>query len=451
MQAHLGSLNNIVGFDPRGVNNSGPDLSCFPGKKDTYNLYNRRLVKPVDSSSTSALVEQWAYAGAFGEWCNPIHNPSSKARYVNTVATATDMLHYVELAAEEKGQKKEDAKLWYYGASYGTVLGSTFAALFPDRIGRLILDGVADGEDYYQGKWQANIVDADAAVQSFFKDCFEAGKELCEFWDKSPEDIEKRFEAIIKDLTDSPITVTDRSFVQTPVVITMADFKAYLTKVPYDPIRWFPEFATVLTDLEKRNGGFFASITGAGISLDQCTLNEANPVQAETRYIIGCNDAGVRFNLSTINAWTDHVHLLVNQSRWLGEVWPNIALGCRSLDVSNHVPESQRFIGPPSAANTSAPILFISTKIDPVTPLTAAKKMAALFGGSGLLIQNNVGHASISAPSACSRHVIQRYFVNATLPDSGTVCEVDKVPFKAQRHENEGQGLSEALRKAHFL
>jgi pimeloyl-ACP methyl ester carboxylesterase len=74
-------------------------------------------------------------------------------KYANTVAVAYDMRHYIELRARSLGRAPEDAKHWYYGQSYGTILGQTFATLFPHRIERMILDGVSDTNDYYEGGW----------------------------------------------------------------------------------------------------------------------------------------------------------------------------------------------------------------------------------------------------------------------------------------------------------
>ncbi|KAF2794937.1 hypothetical protein K505DRAFT_303100 [Melanomma pulvis-pyrius CBS 109.77] len=445
----MAGLNNIVGFDPRGVNNSGPDLSCFPGRKNTINLYDPDFGKAVDVNSSTSLADTWARAGSVGEWCSAVHGANSSAKYANTIATATDMLHYAELAAEEKGEKKEDAKLWYYGASYGTVLGSTFATLFPDRIGRMILDGVVDGEDYYQGKWAANLPDSDAAIESFFKYCYEGGEKACAFWDESPEAIEARFTAVIEDLSVNPITVTDPNFVQRPAIVTITDFKTALVSVPYSPSAYFPFLAQVLAGLENRNGSLLATFSGEGARIDECsTDDESNAQQIEPRYYIACNDANDRFNLSTIEAWTEHVDTLVDESKYLGEAWAaGTAINCRSLKV--YSPESQIFTGVPSSNHTSTPILFIGNTLDPVTPLRAAKKMSGLFAGSRLLTQNSVGHCSVAATSSCTIGYMRKYFDDASLPDEGTICEAEQVPFKSD--VTEAHLAIAGLRKRHHV
>ena len=37
-----------------------------------------------------------------------------------------------------------DEKLNYFGASYGTYIGATYAGLFPKKVGRMVLDGAVD-------------------------------------------------------------------------------------------------------------------------------------------------------------------------------------------------------------------------------------------------------------------------------------------------------------------
>ena len=43
-------------------------------------------------------------------------------------------------------------KLQYWGFSYGTLLGETFAAMYPHLVGRMALDGVVDSDRHYAGK-----------------------------------------------------------------------------------------------------------------------------------------------------------------------------------------------------------------------------------------------------------------------------------------------------------
>lgn len=61
------------------------------------------------------------------------------------------------------------AKLWSNGISYGTVLGVTFASLFPSHIRHIILDRVMDANNYYSIQWTTNLAQANEAVESFFK------------------------------------------------------------------------------------------------------------------------------------------------------------------------------------------------------------------------------------------------------------------------------------------
>lgn len=64
---------------------------------------------------------------------------------MGTAFVARDMMQIVDAL-------KEDGLLRYWGVSYGTVLGATAVAMFPDRMDKVILDGVVNAEEYYENK-----------------------------------------------------------------------------------------------------------------------------------------------------------------------------------------------------------------------------------------------------------------------------------------------------------
>jgi hypothetical protein len=57
--------------------------------------------------------------------------------------------------------------------------------------------------------------------------------------------------------------------------------------------------------------------------------------------------------------------------------------------------------------------------------------MVKRFGGARLLVQDSVGHASMSSTSECTYGVLKRYYSEtADLPEEGTRCKADRVPFR---------------------
>jgi pimeloyl-ACP methyl ester carboxylesterase len=368
LQQIVGTAYNIIGFDPRGVNNSGPNLSCFPGgEHGTSRLYGNPTI--LDVNDAKSYSEVYAKAAAFGEFCTKAHSgPNGTAQYANTVATANDMRHYTELLAKSKGEDPQKSQLWYYGVSYGSALGTTFASLFPDRVGRVIVDGILDVENYYRGKWE--LPDADKAFRSFFQTCYDAGQNgTCAFWATSPAAIEARYNTVVANLARNPIPVV----LETPAIATVSDLKQLIAQAAYDPIILFQIVAQVLAELERRDASTLASFMSLGRRTGECTPGP-DAYDNEPRLLIACTDANGRFNLSTYDGWVDYANDFIKQSQFLGESWASYtSVQCHKLNIKP--PKSQVFEGSPGANWTSNSLLFISSAVDPVTPLRAAQKL----------------------------------------------------------------------------
>lgn len=353
----LGTSYNLIGFDPRGVNNSGPSLSCFPDDPASEKLFASQFKRPIDSKSPESIAREFEIVGAWGDWCSNVHRNDS-AKYANTVATARDMLNYAEKKAVAEGKKPEEAKLWYWGVSYGTVLGSTYAALFPNRVGRLILDGVVDVDTYYQGAW-GGLSQSDEAILSFTKACQAAGKEKCVFYSPTADEIAKRMRDVLQDLQKDPVPVTDPSISPVPMLVTYEDLVFTLFAGVYSPPKTFPILAQIFAELEHRNGSSLA-----------LAVQAQPPTGLNYGGLIACMDnikvPGV-YKITTMEMWEQHIQDVNNQSSWAGDAWASVALLCQKMDIVP--PTSQQFLRKPSANETSFPILFIGNTVDPITPI----------------------------------------------------------------------------------
>ncbi|KAL5450896.1 hypothetical protein PMIN06_006417 [Paraphaeosphaeria minitans] len=445
----LGDEYNIIGMDPRGINNSGPLLDCFDGKPWLRDYYYYGLVyNDVNPRSGVSISKYYEASGTFGTWCTQYLNKTAK--YANTPATARDMLQYAELLAESQGKPRKDAKVDFYGASYGTVLGTTFAALYPDRVGKFLLDAVVDGDDYYHGSWSQNLLQADASVESFFETCSKAGP-LCAFYrnGSTASDIKQRFDAILSDLEEDPIPVNDPLFVQFPTVVTHIDVRGLIQTAVYNPPVYFPLLAIVADGLEHRNGSLAAALTTKGVApTSECDYLPGG-TGTETvlpKQVIACNDNNKSFDGSE-DALFDFFAEQKNISTYLGDTWPlAVVPQCRLLDITP--PKSQIFPGF-KKINTSTPILFADNVLDPVT--SSAELMSGYFEGSAILLQDAVGHGLVVTSSNCTSSYVQKYYKTGELPPRNITCETEFDAFpQTTRLKKRGLESHNPILRRHF-
>ena len=141
-----------IGVDPRGVGASRPALSC-DGK---YFSYDRPPYEPKLDLVRKAWMERAeGYAADCGTSAAASLLPHLKS--IDTIADFESLR--VALGVD---------KVSYYGFSYGTYLGQLYASLHPDRIDKMVLDGVIDANQ----SWYVGNLKQDPAFEKVIKKFF---------------------------------------------------------------------------------------------------------------------------------------------------------------------------------------------------------------------------------------------------------------------------------------
>lgn len=266
-----GKYFDIISFDPRGVNNTTPALKCYPDAFNQQSWLLRYLDYGLLWDSESVIGMEWAKFEAQGASCAKESGDGEMVRFVNTAQVVEDMVALVEahgewraeearknisiqphLSAAQKNEiiertswEKGLEPLQYWGLSYGTLLGSTFAAMHPSRSHRIVLDGVLEPEDYYAGTRLKNLQDSDMIITKFCEYCFLAGPEKCPLWTgTSGKDVEERFERTMMGLKTDPIAVAVVG--RGPEVVGFGDMYLWMLTgmfiVPHNPVQSWNTF-----------------------------------------------------------------------------------------------------------------------------------------------------------------------------------------------------------------
>ncbi|KAF2814581.1 uncharacterized protein BDZ99DRAFT_434284 [Mytilinidion resinicola] len=459
---------DIIGFDPRGINNTTPTISCFPNSFSRQSWITQADAEGMLGSSDVSFNWNWRRARALAEGCSkelakPLYGNEPLGEHVNTAPVARDMVEIIERHAEwreAEGEKEQDEldrntgfdpdqpiivrtkwnqgieKLQYWGFSYGTLLGATFAAMYPDKVHRVVLDGVVDADSYYYGYWDSNLWDSDEIYMKFFEYCFEAGPDLCPFHDpQGSAAMRITYETLLTKIWNNPLAIPGNEE-RGPEIITWTDVKIITKTALYQPLGYFYILAELLADLTRGDGSKFAAFkqgerTCSGCPLQEC--QEAGPYSRECMITdwdgvdassaVLCTD-GIFLGDIDEEGFKEYWQTLKNQSHAMGDYWARTRLSC----VGWNNTAKWRHPGP-FAGNTSHPILWISNTLDTVTPIRNGQKMKDQFPGSVLLEQNCQGHCSFTAPSICTAKAVRSYFQTGALPPPNTLCEADVKPF----------------------
>ncbi|KXX80382.1 Carboxylesterase B [Madurella mycetomatis] len=404
----LGDAFHLVGFDPRGVNQSVPLASCYPSAEARQELSPVRAKKVVEDSG-----ELWAWSRNLAQACADTMGPH--AAYINTPQTAADM----NLILDALGQRD----LYYWGLSYGSLLGQTYATMFPERAKRVVIDGVMNQFDWYEKllDWEM-MVDTDELFAGFLSECIKAGSEDCALAEEA-ETEEELFELLVNEvgkLRDDPTSVYLGSSVHGVLDFWEVWFRGIFLGL-YRPANW-QELAKNLALLLRGNA------TEAFLAYGQ----QPWATSSDSLNLISHNDG----TSGPANWPTDRTGLVEqllsyfnNQSLFNGFFYDFFF-----AKQAWTIPRTHPYV-PQRRVKTAHPLLILSTTYDPVCPLVSARSANDVFEGSRIVEVKGYGHCSLALPSMCVTQHVREYLTEGKLPSENVQCEPDGKPYFSNPQE----------------
>ena len=336
---------DLVGFDPRGIRRSTP-LRCF-GSLDEVGA----ALAPFPFPYTHAQERVWARADhAIATACAKNAGPIIDHMSTANVARDLDLLR----------QAVGDSKLTYYGISYGTYLGETYANLFPEKVRALVLDAVVDPVGWSTGRGDEartlpafirlhNDASTHEVLQQFFKLCDQGGAN-CPFSGGAAA----RFRKLARRVLDDPVELVNGFVVGYPELI------GFTLDVLYWPSLW-PLLARSLERLERRSNrvAATAAVTELQSKLEQLRAADKyhNFVEGQTSVI--CTDTA---NPSSDEAFSAAARASDREFGYFGRPWAWLTSICTQWPGV----DQDRFTGP-FTRRTANPVLLINNTYDPAT------------------------------------------------------------------------------------
>ncbi|OJD19674.1 hypothetical protein AJ78_00406 [Emergomyces pasteurianus Ep9510] len=427
----LGGQYNLIGFDPRGTGRTLP-FSCGLNWTEAPSAANLRRRNGVAHQDLITMFNGggWDDSTYVAEKCYEAQK--SKGSFLSTAFVARDMVRIVDSLGE-------DGKLKFWGASYGTLLGQTFAAMFPERVDRMLLDSVVDGKDYMEGFWLRALEDTEKSLNGFFSSCISAGPDLCALAnlngpDTTPEWLLSALNSAIEYLLANPLTAPPSlvPFVWNPTPATnlLTTIKAFIFTQLYHASR-YPDMSAVLYLVLTQN--FTAILQPLPPDSQPSPMPSTLPwnlAAPDHFWGTACTDAS--FRASNPNEMDPLVREQTEVSGmadgFIGKTWP-----CAQWKMT----AAERYTGP-FKAKTNFPILFINGKYDPCTPFRSAQSASEGYEGSVLLTHGGHGHKFFRHPSICTAKAVRSYFVDGKLPKKGAFCKADVGAFEVLGTGGEG-------------
>ncbi len=437
---------DIVGFDPRGTGASTPPVRCAATSEEAASLLNPTFpLNPVQEATAANKAAQ----GAAG--CKA---SATIATRMSTANVARDL----ELLRRAVG----DAKLSFLGFSSGTLIGETYANLFPATTRALALDGTIDPLRFTAGRSSTeaaqplderlkSYVGTDEAVTGFLAACA-AAPGTCSFASPSAStatQLRAKFKALLARIRANNGVTVDLG--DGPTTLSYQDVIGMIYGELNVGIFTSQDLAGTLDALDVASQSQAAPIPSNDLKALIDTLRRwfQRPAPTTTEPYDNFQDAFSTFICNdTVGPTSSSPYVSFGRSSdqsypGFGPFWIWTTAACATFPVQD--PDVYR--GPWNTKTTNTILVLGNRGGDPSVRYSNAVLAQSTLGKARLLSVDMYGHTSYNLASSCVNDAVDNYLISLTLPAAGASCATDFGPFDPVSEATSDAGAAAGYRR----
>lgn len=374
---------DLVGFDPRGVGYSTPQVRCRTDEE--FDAWRRDPM--VDYSPAGVAHIEGIYKNLAQQCLNRMGKAFLSG--VGTASAAKDMDAVRQALGEDQ--------INYMGFSYGTQLGTAYVERFPGRVRTMVLDGAIDPEqDPIQSVVQ-QMGGFQVAFTDYAADC--ATSPACPLG-TDPAQWVNRYHQLVNPLVTRPGPTSD------PRGLSYADAITGTFNALYTPQYW-KYLTSGLLGLARGSGAddlLLLADDYEGRDDDGHYSNGQDAFNA-----IRCVDSPTS---SDPAAWAEVDRQIRQRAPFLsyGEF-----TGFAPRDLCAFWPVPTTSIPHEAAPAPAGSVVVVSTTHDPATPYQAGVDLARQLGAP-LITNDGTQHTVVFDGDSCIDDAVIRYFVDRVVP-----------------------------------
>lgn len=352
---------DIVSWDPRGIGQSTPRITC-------------------DGADS--------FADDFIEQC--VVATGELSAHLSAPYNAADM----EALRRALGEEQLD----FLGYSYGSLLGATFADRFPESVGAFVLDGVTSP---FAGSSDGPFDDGFATFADDGRPAaLDRLLELCDLTDRCLPG--RSALDVLDDVSNQIATLPTDDFAGEPDTVDDEGFRAFIDV----SLTYAGDWELLATALDDADGGD-ASALAALIADDEALFGDDQSSPDDGSPDDGSDDGALPDNFSDANYLIYCADFGPLITRW---------------SFCDAMPTNVEALGPVAEVDIDRPMLVIGTEYDPLTPGKHAPEFTEALGDASHMIWDGVGHTAFPGWTDCIDDAVTAQFLGEPIPPDGTRC-----------------------------